>query len=1139
MKWSILTLFGTLCLVSAGFAREPIRFANNPALSPDGKILAFDYLGDIWTVPTEGGVAKALTQNPARDTQPKFSPDGSQIAFVSERDGSPQVYLMPATGGTPQQVTFNTAGYALQEWTGAGKLLVSSARDNYWRRAERFFIVDPKTRKADELLFDDYGASGTLSPDGKTLAFTREGEPWWRKGYKGSRAVQLWLYNLESKKFSPLGKPKVDARWPLWSANGKELYFVSSREGTLNLWQASVVNGVCISDRQITNSDDDSVVFPCISRDGSTIVYRQFADLYRISPAKQVPMRIEIYRDDDRPVERVDRRTLASANSVDFTSDGLEIAFIAGGDLWVMDTVLREPKRVTRSPEDDRTPVFSPDGKSIFFVSDNGGATEIWKATRSDPKKAWWLNDQFKLEKVTSDGEPKTALKFSPEGSKLAYIRGRGNLWVADADGNNPKLLIESWNPPSFDWSPDGKWVVYAVDDPDFNRDIWIKPVDGSRPPFNVSRHPFNEDDPVWSPDGKAIAFIGARERKEETDIFFVFLRTEDSEKGKRDRTMEKALEKMKKGGAAGAKRDPMPVEDAEPELAPPPRVKGAEKEEKTIAKKGPPEVIIDFDGIKDRIRRVTIENSNESGLFWSPDSKKLAFTGRVDGQAGTYSVEIPENLTPTQISTQTGTHAKWLKNGQIAWLSGGIPGSISSTASPVASTPAPATPEPKGPRRGGAGTGAGAGGSAAPASGSYRFTAYQDIDIGKRNQAAFDMCWRTMRDNWYDERLGNKNWKAIREKYLPVADTTDTETLTTVVQLMLGELNGSHLGFQTGPTPAARRANEPPSEPTATGKWRPVTAHLGVRFEDGFAGPGLKIRDVIPESPADQQKSRLHPGEIIASIDGVRVDPTMDLSTVLNGVLDRDIHLTVTSIAGKERDVTIRPISQSEARALLYPAWIRQNQKKVDDWSKGTLGYLHIEAMSMPSFFKFEEELYNAGAGKDGLIIDVRENGGGSTTDHLLTALTQPKHSITVPRGGGPGYPQDRTVYATWDKPILVLCNQNSYSNAEIFSHAIKTLRRGHLVGVTTAGGVISTGAAQIMDVGLLRLPTRGWFLIDSGEDMELRGAVPDFTVWPEPGELPKGKDTQLAKGVDVLLADVETWKKQPRPSLKKATQR
>jgi tricorn protease len=240
-----------------------------------------------------------------------------------------------------------------------------------------------------------------------------------------------------------------------------------------------------------------------------------------------------------------------------------------------------------------------------------------------------------------------------------------------------------------------------------------------------------------------------------------------------------------------------------------------------------------------------------------------------------------------------------------------------------------------------------------------------------------------------------------------------------------------------------------------------------------------------------------------------------------------------------KTRDVVLRPISYVGAQALLYEQWLQHNRKLVADASKGKLGYLHISQMAMPNFRKFEEELVSEGAGKDGLVIDVRENPGGSITDHLLTALTQPVHAITVPRGGTPGYPLDRKVYISWHKPIVVLCNQNSGSNAEIFSHAIKTLKRGQLVGVPTAGAVISTGAAPILDVGLLRLPTRGWFLLSDGEDMEKNGAVPNHMLWLEPGKLPAGRDAQLLKAIEVLQTDVQTWRDRPQPKLRKSTER
>ncbi len=1132
-----LACFAGLLCVSLAEGREPIRLPNNPALSPDGKTLAFDWSGDIWTVPVEGGVARPLTAHPAKDSSPKFSPDGQEIAFVSDREGSPQIFVMPATGGTPKQVTFHTAGYSLHEWTPDGQgWLVGTQRDHGWgrRNNDRLQIVkrwaDVNKRPADELVFDDYAQNGTLSADGKTVLFNREGPEWWRKGYKGSQSAQLWSYDRAGKSFARLETGAADSRWAMWGKNGK-VYYTSGQGVCFNIFEYDVATK---ANRSVTKYTDDSTVFPAIARDGSTLVYRHQFDLYRIRPgSNETPVKIDIFHDDDRPADRLDRKVLTQATGVSFTSDGLEIAFIAGGDLWVMDTELKEPRRVTSTPEEERNPVFSPDGQAVYFISETGGKPEIWKATR-DGKKPWFLTEGFKLDRITDDGDAKSALSFSPDGSKIAYVRGRGDLWVADVDGKNAKRIIESWDTPQYDWSPDGKWLVYAVDDADFNADVWIRPLDGHRPPFNLSRHPYNESNPVWSPDGKLIAFVGARDRKETTDIHYVWLRAQDDEKSARDRSLEKALEKFQKGkGPMPSKKEPAIVGDDDPEPKEPAPKKAIEPT--PPAKKDPAvAVTIDFEGIHDRIRRVAIANSNETSLLWSADSKKLAFSANVDGQSGTYSIEIPDNTRPTQITASTGTNAKWLKSGNIVWLSAGRPASVSTSGG--AATPAPsATTAPRGPRAGGAPSA-----TPAPAAGGYAFNAYQDIDVAKKHQAAFDQAWRQMRDGWYDERLNNRDWNVVREKYRGVAETADPDALATVIQLMLGELNGSHLGFFPGTqTLPSRRPGSPPDEPTADRNWRPTTMHLGARFDSTFAGPGWKVRDILPEGPADQKRSRLAPGEVVLSVDGKAVDSSTDPAQVLTVGPNHEFRLKVKAADGKERDVLLRPTTFTAARQLLYKKWLKDNRTAVEKLSNGSLGYLHISAMDMPSFHKFEEELYDAGAGKEGLVIDVRENGGGSTADHLMTALTQPRHAIAVPRGGGPGYPQDRTVYATWSKPIVVLCNQNSFSNAEIFSHAVKTLKRGHVVGVPTAGGVISTGGTPIMDVGFLRMPFRGWFLIDSGEDMELHGAVPHFVVWPEPGDAATGKDRQIEKAVAVLSDDVKEWKARPQPKLKKASER
>ncbi|NNJ87605.1 MAG: PDZ domain-containing protein [Akkermansiaceae bacterium] len=318
--------------------------------------------------------------------------------------------------------------------------------------------------------------------------------------------------------------------------------------------------------------------------------------------------------------------------------------------------------------------------------------------------------------------------------------------------------------------------------------------------------------------------------------------------------------------------------------------------------------------------------------------------------------------------------------------------------------------------------------------------------------------------------------------------------------------------------------------------KWKEETVHLGARFDPNHAGKGWKIAEVIPNGPSDQTISKIHPGETILKVGEEEISENAPLSAYLNRRPSEPVNLTVADKEGKQRDVKIMPISYSAARKLAQNARIDATAEAVDKLSGGKLGYIHVARMMWDEFEKFEHHLYGQGAGKDGLVIDVRNNGGGFTTDHLLTALCQPQHAFTIPRNGGAGYPQDRIVYATWNKPIIVLCNQNSFSNAEIFAHAIRNLNRGKLVGVATAGGVISTGSTKVLDAGSMRLPFRGWFSAIDGEDMELNGAQPHITIWNQPGELSAGKDVQLEKAVQTLLKETQTTPGYPKEKYRSA---
>lgn len=1088
-----------------------ILMPSDPSISPDGNRLAFAWIGEIWAADVDGSNVVRLTNNDATESHPLFSPDGNQIAFNSDRTGSSQIFVMQTDGTEVRQLTYHTAGYQLSDWFPNGRqVLALGSRDHYHRDATRMIQVDVEDRSKEKVLVDAMAEDAKVSPDGSKILFTREGERWWRKGYQGERSAQIWLYDLEEDAFEELVHEGVECMWPTWMANGKGFYFTKGELHGFDLWQYRFAKkkGKPGKQKRVYGFDDDSIVFPTIAQNGKTLLFRHLFHLYSMKVGDDEATKIELSVGGDVDLPNAEmRRELSSAREVTFTNDGLEVAFIAGGDVWVMDTVLREPKRVTATDGYEESLLFDNDSDSLWFVSFHDGQPDIWKATKKSSDQYWWQNDEFQLEQVTNDTHFESDLKFTPDGEHLVMQQGRGDLAVLSVDGAKKRTLVTGFSGLDYDLSSDGQWITYSKQDDDFNSEIWIAKLDGSMEPVNVSRHPDNDRSPVFSPDGKILAFTGRR-TGEEVDVYYVYLQEEQDQETSRQRKIDEALELMKKkrkdeksakkpekGDDASEAADEKSKQDGKEDSDEEDEESKDDANEDASNEDESDQIEIDFEGIHERVRKISIPNSFEGSLLFSPDGKKLAFSASVDGQRGWYTVEFPDKLTPKLLTTSTGSDAVWSKKaGGILFLRSGSPAKLEANGKLE----------------------------------TYGFEVPQTLSRAGWLKAGFEKAWLTMREAWYDDRFANHNWDEIRRKYVGVAEQMhDTAGLEDVIYLMLGELNGSHLGFYASGTSGGGEVEG----------WEDTTAHLGVRFEEGFNGPGLLVRDVIKNGPADRSDSQMQSGDIILSIDGTAVDPAMDLTKILNGRLDRDIELQVLrestdrdeegedeeeEAKPEELTVSIRPISYSRARSLLYDQWLDKNRDQVDEASDGKLGYLHIRAMDMRSFYAFERELYNVGYGREGIVIDVRDNGGGSTTDLLLTALTQPRHAITQPRGGGQGYPHDRAVFASWTKPIIVLCNQNSYSNAEIFSHAIKTLGRGKVVGVQTAGGVVSTGSATVNDVGRIRVPFRGWFLIGDGQDMERNGCIPHVVLWPEPGELPQGVDRQLEKAVELLIEEV-----------------
>ena len=1039
--------------VSNGMSQ--IQLQSSATITPDSKTLVFAWAGDIWTSSLQGGKASRLTYHPAPDDTPKVSRDGKFVFFNSDRTGSEQVFRIPIQGGTPDQITFHSEGSSLEDLHPTKPvILVRGYRDHSGRRPYRLIEKNLNPKEDEEIIFDANARYGRYSPDGKKLLIVRDGAPTYRKGYEGAQASRLWLYDFTKETFTEPVKDKTGCRYPIWAPDGKSLYYVTSRSGAYNIWQHHFDKE---GDRQITQYTDDSVFAPAISADGKTIVYRHLLDLHTISTqGKASPEKIDLYHRTTLEHPESETLTFRSTRDATVTPTGLEWAFEAGGEIWAMDTLLKEPNQLTNSPALESDIYFAKNGKYLYYKKDNGVIVNYWRMSKTNSKEFWWNAESFDHQPITKGPKQKYSFSLSPDEEQIAYVEYPGTLYLAKSDGSEARKLIEGWASPSYVWSPDGNHIAYAVQDYNYNSDIYIIATDGKSEPINVSRHPDSDYSPVWSPDGKILAFAGRR-HSTQTDLFFVHLRRKTHFRSDRDTKIESARRAMSKD----------------------PQYKEEKKEETTEAKTEKPKKEdedsqdpIDFEDLYKRIQRIPLNGMSLSRLHWMPDSKNLTFQS--DGSI--HRVEAKAGAKPAVMAKASGPIIRYSDNDKIYLVADGVPSFF--TKGRLSS---------------------------------YSFTIPINRDRVQYQRMGFKIAWRVLRDRFYDGRLNNRDWDKIRTKYeLAAANAPTANEYARVMALLLGELNASHMGFYPNDFPKQWKFNE---------SWRSFTPHLGVRLDKKN-----QVTFVHPNGPADRPGSRLHIGDRILKVDDQAIRSDVSLTRTLNGRLDRDIHLSVKGENEEApREVIIRPISYSQARALAQSAHLDKRNTRVKNASKDKIGYLHVARMMWDEFEKFEHHIYERGAGKDGLIIDVRDNGGGFTCDHLLTVLTQPMHAYTVGRNGATGYPQDRHVYASWNKPIVVICNQNSFSNAEIFSHAIKTIDRGKLVGTPTAGGVISTGSATILELGRMRLPGRGWFLPHNGEDMELYGAVPHFIVDVRPGDLSSGKDPQLDKAIEVLKKEVK----------------
>ena len=1054
-------------------AMERVLFAHNPSLSYDGRRLAFDWKGDIWVVPIEGGQAFAVTHHPDQDGNPCFSPDGERLAWTSNRAGNWDVWLGDSYGAEPKRLTFHPWSDGASGFTADGQGVIfaswryhpawASGGGNRFLMPNRQEFVVPIAGGTPTRLQQGLGSIGRLSPDGMKLVFVRGGAGDHRRGYRGSANSDLWLHDLAADTYMQLTDFDGEDTDPVWSNDGQSIYFVSDRDGVRNLWQLPLAG----EPAQLTHHATP-VHAPAIARTVPRLVYECDDQLYRLDLDGGEPQIIEIAAPADDDQRDMLWQTLnGGCSEFAVAPSGKEVAFVVRGDIYVS----RFPaggftRQLSDTPAVEGGLCWTSDSKALWFHSDRDGQYDLYRVTSGDPEEPRLRHTtNLESENLTHSEVDETSPQISPDGKQVVFVRDKGDIVVASLDLKQDTVVSHHWSYPTIDWAPTSDWLAFSRVDEEFNSDVFIVPAAGGEA-VNVSQHPASDYRPVWSGDGSKLAFESTR-NGDQADLYYVWLRAEDWERTKADRELAEdlAYDKPK----AEPKKDDEPK--AEPKKTGEGEAKADEPPKDEPKPESPKQTAIDLGKIHERLVRLTRTVDSEGWLAASPDGKSFAYT--IGGNLYTIGWEKPE---AKQIASGLGaSRIAYSKDGKRLDLlrSGGKVATVGPAGGTVTTTD---------------------------------FSAEVHRALLAERRYLFDAVWRIMRDEFYDPNLHGVDWNAVGRRHRARVEKAPTERdFQSVVEDLLGELNSSHCGY-------GRSYPGPRGEPDA--------GDPGIVWSDERPDKGLVVESVVEGSPASKEASRIAPGETVLAVDGVALGPKVNVWEQLRAKVGERVKFEVADTAGETREVILRPAAVQDIGQQRYEAFVAAEQARAAELSDGQVGYAHIRSMDQGSLEDFERDLFAAAHGKQAFIIDVRWNGGGWTADYLLGMLMVTPHAYTIPRDGSRGYPADRRMSPAWTGPTVLMANSTSISNAEILAHAFKTLGRGPVVGETTYGGVISTGSTTLVDGSSLRLPGRGWYRINDGENMEHHGAVPDVAVPFGPADEAAGRDPQLDAAVKAAMA-------------------
>lgn len=1063
-----LMLFAVLCFVSSALeAQVDARMLQYPDVSQTQ--IVFSYAGDLWIVPKEGGTALKLSSPRGQELWPHFSPDGSRIAYSADYDGNLEIYVIPTMGGIPTRVTYHGMADRIVDWYPDGsRLLYASSMNSGKQRYDQFYSVSPEGGMPDQLPVP-YGEIASLSPDAKRIAYTamtRVFRTW--KRYRGGWAPDITVFDLTTMKSETIAPSPANDEFPMW--HGNTIYFLSDRgpEERANIWSYDLDTKAI---KQITTFKDYDIHWPAMGP--SDIVFEAGGRLYLLSLSDESvhEVNVKVVTDEITLLPHAEQAVKYIEN-VSIAPDGKRAIFDARGELFSVPAENGPVIDLTRTPGiAERHAAWSPDGKYVAYWSDRSGEYELTMLDLTKPGSE---------KKLTSYGPGyRYQLYWSPDSKMLAFIDKAMKIQIYDIDKGtttqvDKELYYYEGALEGFgaSWSPDSRWLAYAREQGNRNSAITLYDTKDEKSTQVTSGY-YADNSPTFDPDGKYLFFTTNRTFNpvysdfdntwiypNSTNLAAVTLSDETPSPlaPKDDTVVVKKEEKSKEKG----------------------KEKGKEEEKKD---EKPKETKITLQGFEDRLLILPPAAGNFGGI--QAVSGKLVYlrvpnTGSADKKKPLMYYDLDKREEKTIVDDVDGFDVSADGKKVLVAKSGSY--AIVDVAENQKMDKKMPTDQMT-----------------------------MTIDPKAEWKQIFTDVWRFQRDFFYDPHMHGVDWDEMRIRYGKLLDNCVTRwDVNYVIGELIGEISSSHTYRGGGDVDNGPETN---------------FGYLGVDWE--LANGAYRIKDIVADaqwdtevrSPLMQPGVSVHAGDYVLAVNGQPVDVTKAPWASFAGMADKTVELTVNSKPTMEgaRKVLVKTLSD-ETR-LRNLAWIESNRKRVDEESKGTIGYIYVPSTGIDGQTELERQ-FMAQFDKDGLIVDERFNNGGQIPDRFIELLDRKPLAFWAVRDGKNWQWPPQANFG----PKVMLINGWSGSGGDAFPDYFRKAGLGPLIGERTWGGLIGiTGAPTLIDGGYVTVPTFRMYNPDGTWFKEGHGVDPDIEVKDDPTQLAKGIDPQLERAIQEVMSLVK----------------